>query len=156
MCIHLIPRTMAEQHLAAYDPPELQRMPLGDVCLLVKSLGFADIKGFLAGVPDPPAAAAVGAAVADLQALWALDEQQQLTPLGRLLALLPGGACSLPGVRQCALSAVASIALGRCAVAGACGDSCDAGGHTYCVVCARQPVEPAVAVLHHCSLLTTL
>lgn len=66
-------------------------MPLGSVCLLVKSLGFADIKGFLAGVPDPPAAAAVAAAVGDLQALWALDEQQGLTPLGRLLALLPGG-----------------------------------------------------------------
>ncbi|WIA34158.1 hypothetical protein OEZ86_012518 [Tetradesmus obliquus] len=90
MAIHLIPRSMAEQHLEPYDPPELQRMPLGSVCLLVKSLGFDDIKGFLAGVPDPPAAAAVAAAVGDLQALWALDEQQGLTPLGRLLALLPG------------------------------------------------------------------
>jgi HrpA-like RNA helicase len=91
MCIHLIPRTMATQHLAAYDPPEIKRMPLGDVCLLVKSLGFADIAGFLAGLPDPPAAAAVAGAVADLQAMSALDDQQQLTPLGRLLALLPGG-----------------------------------------------------------------
>jgi ATP-dependent RNA helicase DHX36 len=90
MCIHLIPRTMATQHLAAYDPPEIKRMPVGDVCLLVKSLGFADIAGFLAGLPDPPAAAAVAGAVADLQAMSALDDQQQLTPLGRLLALLPG------------------------------------------------------------------
>jgi hypothetical protein len=81
---------MAEQHLAPYDPPELKRMPLGDVCLLVKSLGFADIAGFLARVPDPPAAAAVASAVGELQALWALDEAQNLTPLGRLLALLPG------------------------------------------------------------------
>jgi HrpA-like RNA helicase len=81
---------MAEQHLAAYDAPEIQRVPLADVCLLVKSLGFADISRFLAGVPDPPPAAAVANAVADLQALSALDDQQQLTPLGRLLALLPG------------------------------------------------------------------
>jgi HrpA-like RNA helicase len=91
MCIHLIPCNMAQRHLAAYDPPEIKRMPLGDVCLLVKSLGFADIAAFLAGLPEaPPAAAAVAGAVADLQALSALDDQQQLTPLGRLLALLPG------------------------------------------------------------------
>jgi HrpA-like RNA helicase len=96
MAIHLIPRTMAEQHLTPYDPPELQRMPLGDVCLLVKSLGFADISRFLAGVPDPPAPAAVLGAVGELQSLWALDERQNLTPLGRLLALLPGEyACGL-------------------------------------------------------------
>lgn len=90
MVIHLIPRTMAEHHLAVYDPPEIQRVPLADVCLLVKSLGFSDISRFLANVPDPPDSRAVSAAVAELQDLWALDAEQQLTPLGRLLALLPG------------------------------------------------------------------
>lgn len=82
---------MADHHIRSFDQPEIQRVPLADTCLLVRSLGFRDIAGFLAAAPDPPPAAAVAAAVAELQRLWALDHQQELTPLGRLLALLPGG-----------------------------------------------------------------
>jgi hypothetical protein len=80
------------------DAPEMQRVPLADVCLLVKSLGGActDITSFLAAAPDPPERKAVSDAISELQVMGALDETQELTPLGRLLALLPG-AC----VRAC-------------------------------------------------------
>lgn len=61
-----------------------------DVCLLAKSLGVPDIAAFLAAAPDPPKPAAVDKAVEELQALGALTQGQDLTPLGRLLALLPG------------------------------------------------------------------
>ena len=81
---------MAEEHLLPHEPPEIQRVPLDDVVLLVKALGVEDVPAFLADAPDPPNAAAVQAAIRELQQLWALDEEGQLTPLGRLLALLPG------------------------------------------------------------------
>jgi HrpA-like RNA helicase len=68
----------------------MRRVPLVDVCLLVKSLGIEDISAFLAAAPDPPEPAAVVKAVRELQALGALTEQQELTSLGKLLALLPG------------------------------------------------------------------
>lgn len=90
MALHLIPRKMADQHLELYDSPEIQRVPLADTCLLVKSLGFSDIGAFLAETPSPPDSRAVQTAISELQQLSALDENQQLTPLGRLLALLPG------------------------------------------------------------------
>lgn len=109
MSLHLIPRKMAEQHLELYDPPEIHRVPLADTCLLVKSLGFADIGSFLADTPSPPESRAVLTAVSELQKLWALDGQQQLTPLGKLLALLPGkrqwctsfGLCTSVAMLQC-------------------------------------------------------
>lgn len=41
-------------------------------------------------MPDPPKPQAVASAVAELQQLSAMDAREQLTPLGRLLALLPG------------------------------------------------------------------
>lgn len=75
---------------ATQDLPEMRRVPLVDVCLLVKSLGISDISTFLDAAPDPPEPAAVVKAVRELQALGALTEQQELTSLGKLLALLPG------------------------------------------------------------------
>ena len=95
IAIHLLPRKMAEQHLPEYDAPEIQRVPLDDVVLLVKALGVEDVGAFLAEAPDPPDAAAVRSAIHGLQQIWALDEQQRLTPLGRLLALLPGAGVQL-------------------------------------------------------------
>lgn len=68
----------------------MRRVPLVDVCLMAKSLGIADISSFLAAAPDPPEQAAVAKAISELQALGALTETQELTSLGRLLALLPG------------------------------------------------------------------
>lgn len=68
----------------------MQRVPLVDVCLMAKSLGVANVSTFLAATPDPPEPAAVDKAIAELQALGALTPEQELTSLGRLLALLPG------------------------------------------------------------------
>ena len=67
----------------------MQRVPLVDTCLLVKSLGVPDVAAFLAAAPDPPEPAAVEKALRELQALGALTPQLELTSLGRLLALLP-------------------------------------------------------------------
>jgi ATP-dependent RNA helicase DHX8/PRP22 len=92
MCIHLVPRAMAEQHLPPSDEPEIRRVPLRSTILLVKALGIEDAVSFLASAPEPPDAAAVSSAIAELQQLWALDERGELSPLGRLMALLPGEA----------------------------------------------------------------
>ncbi|KIZ07445.1 putative ATP-dependent RNA helicase DHX36 [Monoraphidium neglectum] len=85
---HLLPRAMAERHLPDYEAPEVQRVPLEESCLLARSLGFG-IAPFMAATPSPPDARLVASAVATLESLGALDSRQALTPLGRLLALLP-------------------------------------------------------------------
>lgn len=69
--------------------PEILRTDLQELCLQVKSMGIADIKKFLQKSIEPPPASSVEFSIEHLQALGALDEAENLTPLGRLLATLP-------------------------------------------------------------------
>ncbi|RDW60116.1 hypothetical protein BP5796_11722 [Coleophoma crateriformis] len=68
---------------------EILRTDLQSLCLQVKVLGVPDIWDFLSKAIEPPTPRSVGVAVDELQALGALDEQENLTPLGRLLSTLP-------------------------------------------------------------------
>ena len=70
--------------------PELLRSDLQEICLDVKSQAFeSPVREFLAEALEPPAPMAVDASVINLQALDALDDHEEITPLGRLLAALP-------------------------------------------------------------------
>lgn len=70
--------------------PEILRSDLQEICLDVKAQAFEiPIRDFLAGTIEPPPPKAVDASVWNLQALDALSKDEGLTPLGRLLALLP-------------------------------------------------------------------
>lgn len=69
--------------------PEILRTDLQGLCLQVKSTGVQDIWGFLRNAIEPPSQTTVETAVDELQALRALDEKENLTPLGRLLSSLP-------------------------------------------------------------------
>jgi pre-mRNA-splicing factor ATP-dependent RNA helicase DHX16 len=67
--------------------PEVQRTNLGNVVLLLKSLGINDLIGF--DFMDPPRAEALIRALEQLYALGALNDRGELTKLGRRMAELP-------------------------------------------------------------------
>jgi ATP-dependent helicase HrpA len=71
----------------AYTEPELLRSSLASVILRAKSLGLDDIETF--PFLDPPSPRAVADGYALLHELNAVDESNQLTPVGSELARLP-------------------------------------------------------------------
>lgn len=76
--------------LRAIGLPELLRSDLQEICLDVKSQAFeTPVREFLAEAIEPPASKAVDTSVINLQALDALTDTEDITPLGRLLASLP-------------------------------------------------------------------
>ncbi|CAJ1442546.1 unnamed protein product [Effrenium voratum] len=89
LCFRLCTRQRFEEGLEDEVPPELTRMPLVGAALLVKSLELGDIATVLSQCPDPPPEPAVAHAIAELQLVRAIDEDQELTNLGRILARLP-------------------------------------------------------------------
>lgn len=89
LCFRLCTRRRFEEGLEDEVPPELTRMPLVGAALLVKSLELGDIAAVLSQCPDPPPETSVAHAIAELKLVRALDEQQNLTYLGRILARLP-------------------------------------------------------------------
>jgi ATP-dependent RNA helicase DHX36 len=67
--------------------PELLRSDLQEICLDIKSYGFkSSIRQTLAEAIDPPSPKAVDASVTELVKLDALTDDENLTPLGKLLA----------------------------------------------------------------------
>lgn len=76
--------------LRAVGVPEILRIDLQEVCLSVKSQSFeTPVREFLSQALEPPPPTQVDASVINLQALEALDQNEEITALGRLLAQLP-------------------------------------------------------------------
>ncbi|KAJ2608692.1 hypothetical protein H4S08_004353 [Coemansia sp. RSA 1365] len=75
--------------LPEFELPDILRMPLEGVCLLSKAHGAPDIMQFLQGFIEPPRQSSVFRAICQLQAAGALDEDEELTPIGRHLCHLP-------------------------------------------------------------------
>ncbi|KAI9712597.1 MAG: hypothetical protein M1828_001663 [Chrysothrix sp. TS-e1954] len=70
--------------------PEMLRSDLQEICLDIKTQPMtADIQDFLSQAIEPPNSSAIEASIRNLQVLEALTADEQLTPLGRLLAALP-------------------------------------------------------------------
>jgi ATP-dependent helicase HrpA len=83
-------RLYSEEDFHARPPftqPEIQRANLAEVILRMKAFGLGDVETF--PFVQPPAPASISHGFALLQELGALDEQRELTPLGRDLARLP-------------------------------------------------------------------
>lgn len=70
-----------------FTQPEIQRANLAEVILRMKAFRLGQIEAF--PFVNPPSPAAIAAGYALLQELGALDEQLELTQLGRDLARLP-------------------------------------------------------------------
>lgn len=88
VCYRLISRWNFER-LELSHQPEMTRMPLHQVTLMLKALNLGDAAPFLAQAPDPPTPQAVEKAILVLQDLKALDSGERITDLGVKLARLP-------------------------------------------------------------------
>ncbi|XP_040511041.1 probable ATP-dependent RNA helicase DHX34 isoform X2 [Gallus gallus] len=83
-------RLYSESDLEAFAPypvPEIQRVALDSVVLLLKSMGLGDPRSF--PFLDPPSPSSLESALRYLHAQGALDDTEELTPIGTLLAQLP-------------------------------------------------------------------
>ncbi|KAI4965251.1 hypothetical protein ZWY2020_054938 [Hordeum vulgare] len=87
-CYHLYPRCVYDA-FAEYQLPELLRTPLNSLCLQIKSLQVGSIGEFLSAALQPPEPRAVQNAVEFLKLIGSLDENENLTDLGRYLSMLP-------------------------------------------------------------------
>uniref|UniRef100_A0A2N9I0C5 T-complex protein 1 subunit delta n=1 Tax=Fagus sylvatica TaxID=28930 RepID=A0A2N9I0C5_FAGSY len=87
-CYHLYPRCVYDA-FSDYQLPELLRTPLQSLCLQIKSLQLGSISEFLSRALQAPEPLSVQNAVEYLKIIGALDENENLTLLGRNLSVLP-------------------------------------------------------------------
>ncbi|XP_052198637.1 DExH-box ATP-dependent RNA helicase DExH5, mitochondrial-like isoform X2 [Diospyros lotus] len=87
-CYHLYPRCVYDA-FADYQLPEILRTPLQSLCLQIKSLKLGSISEFLSRALQSPELLAVQNAIEYLKIIAALDENENLTVLGRYLTMLP-------------------------------------------------------------------
>lgn len=86
-CFRLYTSHAYANELEENSIPEIQRTNLGNVVLMLKSLGINDLIHF--DFMDPPPAETLIRALEQLYALGALNDQGELTKLGRRMAELP-------------------------------------------------------------------
>ncbi|GAV81993.1 LOW QUALITY PROTEIN: dsrm domain-containing protein/DEAD domain-containing protein/Helicase_C domain-containing protein/HA2 domain-containing protein/OB_NTP_bind domain-containing protein [Cephalotus follicularis] len=86
-CYHLYPRCV--DAFAEYQLPEILRTPLQSLCLQIKSLNLGSISEFLSRALQSPELLAVQNAIEYIKTIGALDENENLTILGRYLSTLP-------------------------------------------------------------------
>ncbi|KAL8505164.1 hypothetical protein ACS0TY_016392 [Phlomoides rotata] len=88
VCYRLYPKIIHDA-MPQYQLPEMLRTPLQELCLNIKSLQLGNLSTFLAKALQPPDPLAVENAVELLKTIGALDDKEELTPLGRHLCTLP-------------------------------------------------------------------
>ncbi|XP_021336395.2 putative ATP-dependent RNA helicase DHX57 isoform X1 [Danio rerio] len=122
VCFHLFTSHRFEHHLSQQQLPEIQRVPLEQLCLRVKVLEvFAErpLDSVFSQLIEPPTEGSLEAAKQRLCALGALTDEESLTPLGWHLACLPvdvriGKLMLLGAIFRCldpALTIAASLAF---------------------------------------------
>ncbi|CAF1221606.1 unnamed protein product, partial [Adineta steineri] len=87
-CFYLCSKARYE-HLDNYLLPEIFRTPLHELALAIKLLKLGDIKAFLSKAIEQPPMDAIAEAEFTLKQMQAIDENDELTPLGKILARLP-------------------------------------------------------------------
>ncbi|KAJ6303912.1 hypothetical protein OIU77_017730 [Salix suchowensis] len=88
VCYRLYPKIIHDS-MIQYQLPEILRTPLQELCLHIKSLQLGAVGSFLSKALQPPDPLAVENAIELLKTIGALDEKEELTPLGRHLCTLP-------------------------------------------------------------------
>ncbi|KAJ7942755.1 putative ATP-dependent RNA helicase [Quillaja saponaria] len=88
VCYRLYPKVIHDAMLQ-YQLPEILRTPLQELCLHIKSLQLGTVGSFLAKALQPPDPLAVQNAMELLKTVGALDDKEELTPLGRHLCTIP-------------------------------------------------------------------
>ncbi|KAM9328553.1 putative ATP-dependent RNA helicase DHX57 [Pholidichthys leucotaenia] len=92
VCFHLFTSHCFKHQMAKQQLPEIQRVPLEQLCLRIKILDvFAEqtLESVFSRLIEPPTMGSLNAAKQRLQDLGALTTDEKLTPLGYHLACLP-------------------------------------------------------------------
>ncbi|KAF9108800.1 ATP-dependent RNA helicase dhx29 [Mortierella sp. AM989] len=89
VCFHLFSSATFEQFMPEYQMPEIMRMPLEELCLMIKMCGLGEIAEVLGSALDAPPPKAIENAIQALQDVRALTKTEELTPLGIHLCNLP-------------------------------------------------------------------
>lgn len=84
VCYRLYPKLIHDA-MPQYQLPEILRTPLQELCLRIKSLQLGSVASFLAKALQPPDPIAVQNAIELLKTIGALDDTEELTPLGTQL-----------------------------------------------------------------------
>lgn len=87
---------MIHDAMPQYQLPEILRTPLQELCLHIKSLKLGAIGLFLGKALQPPDSLSVQNATELLKTIGALDDAEELTPLGLYCVLL----CLFCSIRQ--------------------------------------------------------
>lgn len=87
-CYHLCSRARFEK-LEEHMTPEMFRTPLHELALSIKLLRLGSIGHFLSKAIEPPPLDAVIEAEVLLRDMKCLDQNDELTPLGRIIAKMP-------------------------------------------------------------------
>lgn len=88
ICFTLCSRARFEK-LTEHNTPEMFRTPLHEIALSIKLLRLGAIGQFLSKAIEPPPLDAVIEAEVLLREMKCLDDKDELTPLGKILARLP-------------------------------------------------------------------
>ncbi|KAK5642747.1 hypothetical protein RI129_008914 [Pyrocoelia pectoralis] len=88
ICFHLCSKARFKK-LDEHMTPEMFRSPLHEIALSIKLLRLGPIGHFLSKAIEPPPLDAVIEAEVMLREMKCLDKNDELTPLGRILAKLP-------------------------------------------------------------------
>ncbi|XP_014281109.1 dosage compensation regulator mle isoform X2 [Halyomorpha halys] len=88
VCFHLLTKARYEK-LDEHMTPEMFRTPLHELALSIKLLRLGSIRHFLSKALEPPPIDAVIEAEVLLKEMKCLDGNDELTPLGKILAKLP-------------------------------------------------------------------
>jgi len=83
VCYRLYPKLIHDA-MPEYQLPEILRTPLQELCLHIKSLQLGTVAPFLGKALQPPDSLAVQNAIELLKTIGALDNKEELTPLGIL------------------------------------------------------------------------
>lgn len=83
VCYRLYPKLIHDAMLQ-YQLPEMLRTPLQELCLHIKSLQLGVVSTFLSKAIQPPDPLSVENAIELLKTIGALDDREELTPLGML------------------------------------------------------------------------
>ncbi|XP_066481425.1 putative ATP-dependent RNA helicase DHX57 [Tiliqua scincoides] len=92
VCFHLFTSHHYNHHLLKQQLPEIQRVPLEQLCLRIKILEMFSTHGLqsvLSQLIEPPTTESLRASKSRLQDVGALTSDEKLTPLGYHLASLP-------------------------------------------------------------------
>ena len=89
ICFHLFTKHRFDELMVDQQTPEMLRLSLQDLVMRVKICKLGDIEHALAQALDPPSSKNVRRAIDALIEVGALNQKEELTPLGNQLAKLP-------------------------------------------------------------------